>query len=72
METYTFLRELADSWFMLAMLLGFIGIIIWVLLGKSKSYRDTAESIFRNEDAPAGETLGDGNSDAATGKEARK
>ncbi|MCR9088380.1 MAG: CcoQ/FixQ family Cbb3-type cytochrome c oxidase assembly chaperone [Rhodobacteraceae bacterium] len=53
METYTFLREFADSWFMLFMLLFFLGVILWVVFGKSKTYRDTAESIFRNEDAPA-------------------
>ncbi|MEM8958152.1 MAG: cbb3-type cytochrome c oxidase subunit 3 [Pseudomonadota bacterium] len=55
METYSFLREFADSWHMLFMLLFFLGVILWVVFGKSKSYRDTAESIFRNEDAPAEE-----------------
>jgi len=28
METYTFLREMADSWFLLAMLLGFLGLCL--------------------------------------------
>jgi len=69
METYSFLRELADSWFMLAMLCFFVGMIIWVLAGNSSSYRDTAESIFRHDDAPATEGPHHG---AVSGKEARK
>ena len=54
METYTFLRQLADSWFLLAMFAFFVGVILWVLRpGSSATYRDTANSIFRNEDKPA-------------------
>lgn len=53
METYSFLRQLADSWFLLAMVLIFLGIVFWVMFGNSKKYRDTAKSIFRNEDSPA-------------------
>ena len=54
METYTFLRQLADSWFLLAMFIFFIGVIIWVLRpGSSAGYRDTANVVFRNEDKPA-------------------
>ncbi|MCE8006064.1 cbb3-type cytochrome c oxidase subunit 3 [Aestuariivita sp.] len=54
METYTFLRQLADSWFLLAMFIFFIGVVIWVFRpGSSKTYRDTANVVFRNEDKPA-------------------
>jgi cytochrome c oxidase cbb3-type subunit 4 len=55
METYTFLRQLADSWFLLAMFVFFIGVILWVLRpGSSAQHRDTANVVFRNEDRPAG------------------
>jgi cytochrome c oxidase cbb3-type subunit 4 len=54
METYTFLRQLADSWALLAMFLFFIGIIVWAFRpGSSATYRDTANIPFRHEDAPA-------------------
>ncbi|WP_050929042.1 CcoQ/FixQ family Cbb3-type cytochrome c oxidase assembly chaperone [Aestuariivita boseongensis] len=54
METYTFLRQLADSWFLLAMFLFFVGVIFWVFRpGSTKAYEDPANSIFRNTDKPA-------------------
>lgn len=54
METYTFLRQLADSWALLAMFAFFIGIVIWAFRpGSTKVYRDTADIPFRYEDAPA-------------------
>ena len=54
METYTFLRQLADSWFLLAMFVFFLGVIVWVLRpGSTASHRDTANLVFRNEDRPA-------------------
>ncbi len=54
METYTFLRELADSWFLLAMFVFFVGVILWAFRpGSTAAYEDTANSIFRNTDKPA-------------------
>lgn len=54
METYTFLRQLADSWALLAMFLFFIGIIVWAFRpGSAATHADTANIPFRNEDAPA-------------------
>ena len=54
METYSFLRELADSWFLLAMFCFFVGVIFWAFRpGSTKVYEDTANSIFRNTDKPA-------------------
>lgn len=54
MEVYTFLRQLADSWVLLALFAFFIGIIIWVFRpGSSKTYSDTADIPFRHEDKPA-------------------
>ena len=54
MEIYTFLRHLADSWGMLAMLLAFLGICLWALRpGSRPMHDDAANSIFRNDAAPA-------------------
>mgnify|MGYP002780842217 FL=1 len=54
METYSFLRELADSWFLLAMAVGFIGLCIWAFRpGSRRQHDEAAASIFRNDDRPA-------------------
>jgi len=54
METYTLLREFADSWYLLFMTLFFIGIVIWAFRPGSKSvHAETASMIFRNDDRPA-------------------
>ena len=56
METYSILREFADSWFLLAMTSFFIGTIIWAFRPGSRAiHRDTADIPFRNETAPAGD-----------------
>ena len=53
METYTFLRELADSWMLLGLFIFFGGVIFWVFRpGSSKVYSDPAGIPFRNEDKP--------------------
>ena len=54
METYTFLRQLADSWFLLFMFLFFVGVIFWAFRpGSTKAYEDPANSIFRHDEKPA-------------------
>ncbi|WP_323035393.1 cbb3-type cytochrome c oxidase subunit 3 [Pararhodobacter sp.] len=54
METYTLLREFADSWYLLFMTLFFIGIVIWAFRPGSKAvHAETASMIFRNDDRPA-------------------
>ena len=53
METYSLLREFADSWMMLFLFVFFVSVCIWVIFGKRSKYQDTAEMIFRNEDHPA-------------------
>ena len=54
METYTFLRQLADSWFLLAMFAFFIGVILWAFRpGSAQTHTDTANIPFRYEDKPA-------------------
>jgi cytochrome c oxidase cbb3-type subunit 4 len=53
METYSFLRQLADSWMLLAMFLFFVGIIAWAFRPGSREVHDeTANIPFRNEDRP--------------------
>jgi len=54
METYSFLRHMADSWFLLAMTLGFVGLCVWAFRpGSRKTQDEVAKSIFRNDDRPA-------------------
>ena len=54
MEQYTFLRQFADSWMLLALFAFFIGVVLWVFRpGSSKQYRDTANIPFRHTDKPA-------------------
>jgi cytochrome c oxidase cbb3-type subunit 4 len=54
METYSILREFADSWMLLALFSFFVGVVLWVLRpGSRQTYSDTAEIPFRNESKPA-------------------
>ncbi|MCI5109113.1 MAG: cbb3-type cytochrome c oxidase subunit 3 [Marivita sp.] len=54
METYSLLREFADSWMLLVLFLFFVGVILWAIRpGSNKTHRDTANIPFRNEDKPA-------------------
>jgi cytochrome c oxidase cbb3-type subunit 4 len=54
METYTLLRQFADSWMLLFLFCFFIGIIFWAFRPGSRAAHDeTANSIFRNDDKPA-------------------
>lgn len=53
METYTFLRAFADSWMLLALMMFFVGMVVWVFRPKARSGQDdAAHSIFRNEMKP--------------------
>ena len=54
METYSLLREFADSWMLLALFAFFVGVVLFVLRpGSSKVYRDVADIPFRHDDNPA-------------------
>lgn len=54
MELYSILRQFADSWVLLAMTLFFLGVIVWAFRpGSTRTYQDTANIPFRNEDKPA-------------------
>ena len=56
MDTYTFLRELADSWVLLALALFYLGAIVWAFRpGSGKSHSDAADIPFRNATAASGD-----------------
>ena len=55
MDTYSLLREFADSWMLLLLVLVFLGTVFWAWRpGSRKLHDDAAASIFRNELKPAG------------------
>ena len=50
MDTYSFLRELADSWVLLAMTVFYVSAIVWAFRpGSRKTHDDIANIPFRNE-----------------------
>jgi len=54
MQEYSFLRHLADSWGLLAMMLVFVGIFVWAFRpGSRRTHDEIANSIFRNDSKPA-------------------
>ncbi len=54
--TYNILREIADSWVLLALFVFFIGVVIWAFRPGSRAiHKDTADIPFRHEDKPADE-----------------
>lgn len=56
METYSLLREFADSWMLLALFFVFLGVFAWVWRpGSRKVHDDAANAIFRNDTKPAGD-----------------
>ena len=53
MDKYSLLREIADSWVLLAMFIFFVGVIFWAFRpGSRKTHEETANIPFRNEDRP--------------------
>lgn len=54
MDTYSILRQFADSWVLLAMTLFFLGVILWAFRPGSRPLHDDSAAIpFRNEVIPA-------------------
>jgi len=50
MDTYSLLREIADSWVLLAMFIFFASVAIWVFLPSQKQATQDARMIpFRND-----------------------
>lgn len=75
METYTFLREFADSWVLLFLFVFFLGAILWSFRpGGKATHRDTADIPFRNDSLPDDRNLSEHgiDADAATQLEARQ
>jgi cytochrome c oxidase cbb3-type subunit IV len=57
MDTYSFLRQLADSWALLVLFLIFLGVIVFAWRPGSRDiHRDAAQVPFRHEDRPAAAT----------------
>ena len=56
MDTYSLLREIADSWVLLIMFGFFVAVGIWAFRpGSSKTYEDVSRIPLRNDTAPAQE-----------------
>lgn len=50
METYTLLREFADSWVLLALTLFFLGVVAWAFRpGSRPTHNEAANIPFRND-----------------------
>ena len=50
METYSLLRQFADSWMLLAMMLLFLGIVVWTFRPGSRArHDDIAQIPLRND-----------------------
>lgn len=63
---YSFLRELADSWVLLAMFAFFAGAALWAFRpGSKKVHRETSDIPFRNEDQPASDAASNAHSKEA-------
>jgi len=57
MDTYSFLRELADSWALLALFIFLAGVWLWAFRPGSRDlHADAADVIFRHEDGPINDT----------------
>jgi cytochrome c oxidase cbb3-type subunit IV len=58
MHMYEMLRQFADSWVLLALTAVFVGVILFAFRpGSRPTHDDAAQSIFRNEDRPAGKGI---------------
>jgi len=54
MDTYSFMRQFADSWGMLFLFSVFVFVVFWAFRpGSRKVHDDIANIPFRNEDRPA-------------------
>lgn len=61
MEAYSLLREFADSWALVALMLTFVGIVLYTFRRSSRNlHRDCADIPFRHDKEPV-EDMKDGN-----------
>ncbi len=57
MDTYSILREFADSWVLLGMVSFFVLAVFWAFRpGSGGAHQDSSEIPFRHDDRPAPET----------------
>jgi cytochrome c oxidase cbb3-type subunit 4 len=60
METYSILREIADSWVLLAMFSFFIAVILWAFRpGSTAIYKSVSQIPLRDDEALAVNEKGD-------------
>jgi cytochrome c oxidase cbb3-type subunit IV len=58
MDTYSLLREFADSWALLLLTALFLGVFVWAWRPGSRAlHDDAANSIFRHDKKPAVEPV---------------
>jgi cytochrome c oxidase cbb3-type subunit 4 len=66
MDKYSLLRELADSWVLLAMTLFYLAAILWVFRPSAKAIHDELSQMpLRNDDDPVLHSI-DGKTDTST------
>ncbi len=54
METYTLLRQFADSWMLLFLFLFFVAVVFWIFRpGGHTAQQESAQIPFRHADKPA-------------------
>lgn len=57
MDTYSLLREIADSWVLLVLFGFFVGAVLWAFRpGSGKIHKETANIPFLYDDHPATDT----------------
>jgi cytochrome c oxidase cbb3-type subunit 4 len=54
MDTYSLLREIADSWVLLALFAVFVGVILWSFRPGSRVLHDDAANVVFRHDEPIG------------------
>jgi cytochrome c oxidase cbb3-type subunit 4 len=65
MDTYSFLRELADSWVLLALFLFFLGVFVFAWRPGSRPLHEDAGRVpFRHDDRPLSDPATDPDSEA--------
>ena len=53
METYTAMRQFADSWGLLFMALFFVGVVVWVMLpGRKRDAQEASQIPFKDYGDP--------------------
>lgn len=53
MDLYSLMRQFADSWFLLAMTLFFLGAVLWAFRpGASHVHKESSQIPFRHDDRP--------------------